>query len=443
MGTNMHNVPAQTGGQCVRGIGLTPRIFEALVKNSTTHVEALPATYVRVINQHVSGELMAKTRCPVLVEEETGARKVFHLDPLVVRSFRSTVAKELREVQEKRECILRCIQNTRKRLPQVRADVQAHRLEAEIKDAQNRALEPLMHPLPPGAWRLTVLLEVSPRMIQLAQICEHLSKEIPSALQAAGIKQLTLVALGFSSRHRREVGLHGFSPELELLNCEDPASTEVIQTWFKTLVATQLFAVNGHTDAKLGHAGSGLHLADALSKASISDALAGGGGVALLVACSPPIDSSICETILRRSRLVLQIAGVLGAAPEDPEPYFEKFVAAATPGSKLHLFFGSEYWHKFAVTRQKQLEFVQAFNPALRSGIHKMVEELNIERSNGEVVSPEMLEIRLLERIMRECYVEEQRCEEEIACASKILARTLVDPEDLKAAMKLQNAAVR
>ena len=58
--------------------------------------------------------------------------------------------------------------------------------------------------------------------------------------------------------------------------------------------------------------------------------------------------------------------------------------------------FGESYWDAFAAARRKQLEATAA-----------------VSNSDGETVSGEMLEIRLLERIMRECYVDEQRCEEE------------------------------
>ncbi|CAJ1373020.1 unnamed protein product [Effrenium voratum] len=56
--------------------------------------------------------------------------------------------------------------------------------------------------------------------------------------------------------------------------------------------------------------------------------------------------------------------------------------------------------------------------------------------SDGEVVSSNVLEIRLLERIMRECYVEEQRCEEELGILGQLLAKELTEPQELKSALK-------
>merc|ERR1712039_253624 len=52
------------------------------------------------------------------------------------------------------------------------------------------------------------------------------------------------------------------------------------------------------------------------------------------------------------------------------------------------------------------------------------------------VVSPKVFEMRLIERIMWECYIEELRCEEELSCAGKVLERTLVDREDILATMR-------
>ena len=43
--------------------------------------------------------------------------------------------------------------------------------------------------------------------------------------------------------------------------------------------------------------------------------------------------------------------------------------------------------------------------------------------ADGEVVSGEVLELRVLERLMRECYVDEQRCEEELKIMRQLLAK--------------------
>ena len=48
----------------VRGVGLTPRIFQALVVDSN-HLEALPSEHVAAIHRHVHGHHMAEHWCPV------------------------------------------------------------------------------------------------------------------------------------------------------------------------------------------------------------------------------------------------------------------------------------------------------------------------------------------------------------------------------------------
>jgi len=184
-----------------------------------------------------------------------------------------------------------------------------------------------------------------------------------------------------------------------------------------------------------GRAGGGsrrLELAEALGQSIIADVMAGNGGAALVIACSPPSDAEACEALLRRSKMELFISGVLGASPEDPETAFEGLVNAAAPGSKLHLWFGPDYWKKFAEARQRQLDFMQAFNPELKE--ERLPDEA--AKLSGEVIGSEMLEIRLLERIMRECYVDEQRCEEELTCLNRILAKSLFDGDEIKEALK-------
>eukprot|EP00933_Yihiella_yeosuensis_P025764 TRINITY_DN1999_c3_g1_i1.p1 TRINITY_DN1999_c3_g1~~TRINITY_DN1999_c3_g1_i1.p1 ORF type:complete len:486 (-),score=109.57 TRINITY_DN1999_c3_g1_i1:176-1633(-) len=456
------------GGHAVRGIGLTPRLFESLVKNPDAHLEALPATYVPAINHYVTSAMMAQTWCPVVVEEDSGLRRVLHVDPLAVRQFRSTVSQELKDVKEKRKRVIQRIQNIRKHLPQVPPRQQAERIEQEIEDAQVRASEPLTRPIPSGAWRLTVIIEVSPRMVQLQNVCKHLADELPTILQEAGTTQLSLVVVGTlialqkntscdtegkrSPSHKVDGESDDFCTELELLDFSTSEALQAAQAWLNELALRGQKIVSSVSSAcqEARHApgtpkpmskGSPLHLAETLRKTATADALAGGGGAAIVVACSPPADTEACATLLQRSELVLQIAGVLGVSPEDPEQSLERLVNSAAPGSKLHLFFGHEYWTKFAAARSRQLEFVRAFHPGLNN---KGDEDASFDPTEmaanlpDEVVSADMLEVRLLERIMRECYVEEQRCEEELACSGQVLARTLVDPEDVKAAMKIQ-----
>ncbi|CAK0814172.1 unnamed protein product [Prorocentrum cordatum] len=56
----------------------------------------------------------------------------------------------------------------------------------------------------------------------------------------------------------------------------------------------------------------------------------------------------------------------------------------------------------------------------------------------GEVIDGKVFQMRLIERVLRECYAEEQRCEEELRCAARLLDRTLVDPQEVRAAMREQ-----
>ena len=157
----------------------------------------------------------------------------------------------------------------------------------------------------------------------------------------------------------------------------------------------------------------------------MAEALGPGGGAVLLVACSPPADLEESVGIARRSELVLQIAGVLGTSREDPELALQQLADAAAPGSGLHLFFGSDYWERFAGLRRRQLEKLER-RPASGSA------------RDSAGVSTKVFEMRLIERQLRECFVEEQRCEDELTCASRVLSRTLVDREDVLAVLQDQ-----
>eukprot|EP00440_Ansanella_granifera_P032745 gb/GFBE01035526.1/.p1 GENE.gb/GFBE01035526.1/~~gb/GFBE01035526.1/.p1 ORF type:complete len:480 (+),score=99.40 gb/GFBE01035526.1/:1-1440(+) len=437
-----------------RGIGLTLRIFEALVQNSDSYIEALPSCYVPAISQHVTGRFMLQEWCPVVVEEESGSRRVLYLDPLDVRAFRLQVRQELRDVQDKRGRVLRRIKNIRQRLPKAHPRLAAERLEREIKDAEVHAQEPLVRPLPAGTSRLIVFVEASPRMVQLDLVCQHLASELPSAMEAAGTSMLSLIAVGSHQQssdkkgksNKTDATIEQDVPDLELSNALSPEGRRALADWLQRLSAAHPHAAasSQKAGASLGGPGeekarscgsSHFRLAEALKRGTMADALAGGGGTALLVACSPPTDVEACEGQLRRSKLVLQVVGVLGASPVDPEAAFEKLVLESSPGSRLHLWFGQPYWESFAHARRRQLDYMRAFNPQL---IHDEEGSSLPEsaKATGEVVSGEMLEIRLLERIMRECYVDEQRCEEELSCLNRVLDKTLVDPDEVKEAMK-------
>eukprot|EP00439_Symbiodinium_sp_Y106_P045406 s3853_g5.t1 len=201
-------------------------------------------------------------------------------------------------------------------------------------------------------------------------------------------------------------------------------------------------------------------MARQLRRAITADALTG-RGAALFILCSPPADAEDCEVLLRRSEFTLQIAGVLGGCPEDrlwpdpsasaqsfpafvpkkpakvqmrdqdPEVCFERLVKVAAAGSELHLWFGETYWTAFAEARHRQLQCLQEIME--EEGGSPTAALLGASR---EVVSGSILDLRLLERIMRECYVDEQRCDEELQLLTRLLARDLYGPEEIKMAMR-------
>lgn len=416
-----------------RALGLTPRIFDALVKTSEGHFEAIPSSYVPSISQHVNVRYRGDQWCQVVVEEEAGARHVLHVDPLHVRKLRDEVRAELQDVQDRRGRCTRRIKHIRQNLPKVHPCVIAERLEKEIKEAEVRATESLVQPLPSKASQLFVFLEASPRMVQLDLVCQRLAAELPYAMEAAGTAMLTLVAVGCKCQKQAE----DFPRTLELRDVPSIEGRQALCDWLQGLVAVaQPVIPDSGVQAKKGKGKkNNFFLADALRRAATADALGRGGGAALLVVCTPPTDMEACEAVMRRSKLVLQVQGVLGASAQDPEPPLEHLVEGAAPGSQLHLWFGQAYWDKFAEARRRQLDYMRATNPQFQreSADNSILESMKM---TGEVVSSDMLEIRLLERIMRECYVDEQRCEEELTCLNSVLANTLTDPEEIKEAMK-------
>eukprot|EP00930_Biecheleria_cincta_P049459 TRINITY_DN34659_c0_g1_i1.p1 TRINITY_DN34659_c0_g1~~TRINITY_DN34659_c0_g1_i1.p1 ORF type:complete len:203 (+),score=25.86 TRINITY_DN34659_c0_g1_i1:61-609(+) len=135
-------------------LGLTPRIFEALVKSSEGHFEAIQSSYVPSISQHVNVRYRGEQWCQVVVEEEAGARHVLHVDPLHVRKLRDEVRAELQDVQDRRGRCTRRIKHIRQNLPKVHPRVIAERLEKEIQEAEVRATESLVQPLLPRATQL-------------------------------------------------------------------------------------------------------------------------------------------------------------------------------------------------------------------------------------------------------------------------------------------------
>eukprot|EP00418_Pyrodinium_bahamense_P054756 CAMPEP_0179186104 /NCGR_PEP_ID=MMETSP0796-20121207/92294_1 /TAXON_ID=73915 /ORGANISM="Pyrodinium bahamense, Strain pbaha01" /LENGTH=432 /DNA_ID=CAMNT_0020890077 /DNA_START=55 /DNA_END=1350 /DNA_ORIENTATION=+ len=416
-----------------RGVGLTPRLFRELVGKREAHIAALPAAYVPVIRQHVesvapSKQVMAQNYVPVVVEGEDGMRRVLHVDPLAVRQFRRTVAEELRCVREKRRRMMRRMKALRQELPTARDQDVAPALECEIAVAEARAGEPLLQPLPVGTRSLHVLVEATPCMVQLSLVCEHLIRELPVVLAAAGCRRLSLLALGVGSSQA----------------CEGPAALPSVHgaelqealKWLQQLAAAAQ-AAKPPAGATAGQAGakestllaSSFRLAPALRRAAAAGSQEGSTAAVLLLACSPPDDLDASLAAIQDGGLALQAVGVFGLASEDPEPALQALASRASRESSLYLFFGSEYWTKFAGVRRRQLERLRRRMEAERQAYGP-----EREGEDGDVTSPKVFELRLVERAVRECYVQEQSCEQELTCASRVLDRTLVDREDVLAA---------
>jgi len=451
-------ITVATPAPTTRGVGLTPRLCEALLGQRRATLKSLSGAYVPAIGTHVqsagtSKQVMARYWCPIVVESEGGTREVLHADPLVVRQFRRTIAEELKHVQEKRRRMLRRIQAIRQHLPAERPEVMAARLRREIASAEAKADEPLMRPLPQGTRVLHVLIETSPNMIQLDLACQSLAQELPEALRASDAQFVTLTAIVPKGAGAAAAGVgagitvgHGAVPRAleEPLTCAAPLFEEVLRDWFSAVASSRPLIIaamkknakrsgKGGDSAELGVLEAAravtaeLRVAPALRRLADADALGPGGAAALLIACTPPVDTEAAVEILRRSGMTLQIVGVYGLSPEDPETAFERLTDAASPGSVLRFFFGPVYWARYIAAQQSRLD-------ALGFGGEDAVEAPDGLAEDG--VSSGVLEMRMIERIMRECYVEEQRCEEELRCAGNVLARTLVAPEDVAAAMR-------
>jgi len=407
----------------VRGVGLTPRLFDALMRARPAPVEALPSAYIPTVSCHVesvapSKQVFAQYWCPVVVEDKAGGRHLLHVDPIVVRTFRRTVAEELQHVREKRKRMLKRMRNIRQDFPQAQARDVVVRLRREISDAQSRTYESLLRPLPASTTVLHVFLEVTPYMLQLQLAVEHLVQELPSVAAAAGVERISLSVLGTD----------GCSfPTRAPFDYQDPEAWSAACDWLSSLEAP---ARPSSWDSR---SCCGFHLAGALRSVTTSEAFDKTSRPAvLLVSCSTPEDLEACVGLARRSNVSLQMVGVFGLAPEDPEPGLQELADAAAQGSSLHLFFGPAYWSQFIGVRERQLQVAE--ENAGESAQH--VETADMLSSDNEIVSAKVFEMRLIERVMRECYSEEQQCEEELTCATRVFDRTLVDREDLLAVLR-------
>lgn len=404
-----------------RGIGLTPRLFDALMHGNPAPVEALPSSYLPTISRHVesiapSKQVFAQYWCPVVVENKAGSRQIMHVDPIVVRSFRRTVAEELQHVRGKRSRMLKRIKHIREEFPHSESSDIAARLRREIDAAKGRADEMLLRPLPESISALHICLEVTPYMLQLELVCQRLVQELPAALAAAGVQRIT-----FSTLSSESSGADAL-PSLPPFDWRDAEAWSVACEWLSAL-RTPLSAkasLEGKTQC-------GFTFGKALRWATTCEAFdASSSPAVMLVSCSKPLDIEACIALARRSGAPLQMLGVFGLSPEDPESGLQELADAAATGSSFGLFFGSAYWSQFVAARERQLqtlEGAQAADSKVLSGDH-------------EIVSAKVFEMRLIERIMLECYSEEQQCEEELTCATRVFERTLVEREDLLSVLR-------
>mmetsp|Transcript_53946 Transcript_53946/g.94603 ORF Transcript_53946/g.94603 Transcript_53946/m.94603 type:complete len:516 (+) Transcript_53946:116-1663(+) len=430
----------------VRGAGLTPRLFKALVRPGGSAIKALPAAYVSTISQHVqsvapSKQVMAQYWCPIVVKDEAGTWFVLHVDPIEVRQFRRVIAEELQHVQEKRKRMLRRIRDIRQELPQAHARDVAARIRREIADAREQAKQPLVHPIPRSTGTVHVFIEATPSMVQFGSVCQNLAVELPAALAAAGVRQVSFSVIGGGCNSSRAENL----PMLPPLDCNDAGAMQAACEWLRSLpeaVAPLTAREEGAAPQKGGkrrrgkrRSTAGSRVLSALRWATTSDALSERSTVVLFIASSTPSDLEASIALIRRSSVVLQVIGVFGASPEDPEPALQGLADAAEPGSFLQLFFGPAYWREFVAVRERQLQRVEEEIASANSAVGVAGSRCG-ENAGTEIVSPKVFEMRLIERIMRECYAEEQQCEEELTCASRVLDRTLVDREDILSVLR-------
>lgn len=417
----------------VRGVGLTPRVFETFMKADPAPIEALPSSYLPTVSRHVesvapSKNVYATYWCPIVVEDKAGVRHMMHVDPLVVRTFRRTVAEELQHVREKRKRMLKRMRVIRDDFPEAQAQDIIARLEREIADAEGRKDAKLLaslQSLPESTTAIHIFLEMTSYMMQVELVCEHLIAELPTVAAEKGIQQVSFSVLSPSSRDQ-EGALPSYAP----FDVTDSGSWRSACEWLASLRSP---GKAGDSTESSGRSHAGFHLSGALRWATTSGAFSGDSSPAVVVvACSSPDDIDACKGLVRRSHVNLQIIGVFGLCPHDPEPSFQELADHAERGSALQLFFGPTYWTQFIAARQRQLRSAEA-------SLAESARGKGMLSSDGEIVSAKVYEMRLIERFMRECYSEEQQCEQELTCATQVLERTLIDREDLLAVLRGDN----
>lgn len=430
----------------VRGAGLTNRLFKALVRPSGTAIKALPAAYVSTISQHVqsvapSKQVMAQYWCPIVVKDEAGLWHVLHVDPIEVRQYRRTIAEELQHVQEKRRRMLKRMRDIRQELPQAHAKDVAARIRWEIADAKEQAKQPLVHPIPPSTGTVHVFVEATPSMVQFGSVCQTLAVELPAALAAASVGQVSFSVIGSGSNGTTREAL----PMLPPLDCNDAGAMQTACEWLRSLpeaVAPLIARDEGPAPPKGGkrrrgkrRSTAGSRVLSALRWATTLYAPSERSTMVLFIASSTPTDLEASIALIRRSSVVLQVIGVFGASPEDPEPALQQLADAAETGSFLRLFFGPAYWREFVAARERQLQRVEQEIASASSAVGVAGSRCG-DSGGTEIVSAKVFEMRLIERIMRECYAEEQQCEEELTCATRVLDRTLVDRDDILSVLR-------
>lgn len=320
--------------------------------------------------------------------------------------------------------MLKRIGSIRQDFPQSQASDLSVRLKREIDDARARAKESLLKELPASTSTLHVFLEMTPYMQQLELICEHLVQELPARLEAAGVQRISFSILASASSSTDENA--GMLPTIAPFDVHDSQSWSTACAWLSNLKSHA--PAGGSRDGK---SSPGYNFAQALRWSTTSEASdRSSRPCILLVACSKPLDLDACNGMARRSNVPLQTVGVFGLSPEDPEAGLQELTDAAANGSSFWLFFGPLYWSQFIAVREQQLQSLD------ESEIERAQRIETADGSDNEVVSAKVFEMRLIERVMRECYSEEQQCEEELTCATRVFERTLIEREDLLAVLR-------